>query len=51
MWAKKIKEPYVETTVQDAQAIESEAKNEVDQFLQTESEFNKIDAAATRQKK
>ena len=38
-------------TLQDAQTIEDEIKNEIDNFLQTASESNKIDAAATRQKK
>ena len=37
--------------VQDAQTIENETKDEIDCFLQTASEFNKIDAAATKQKK
>ena len=38
-------------TLQDAQTIEDEIENEIDDFLQTASESNKIDAAATRQKK
>ena len=48
---KKIEMPYVPPTVQDAQTIEDKIKDEIDDFLQTASEFNKIDAAATRQKK
>ena len=47
---KKIETPYVKPTEQDAQTIENEIKNEIDEFLQTASEFNKIDAAASKQK-
>ena len=36
--------------VQDAQTIEDDTKNEIDSFLQPASEFNKVDAAATKQK-
>ena len=46
---KNIETPYVQTTVQDAQTVEDEIKNEIGNFLQTASEFNEIDAAATRQ--
>ena len=46
---KKIETPYVPPTVPDAQTIEDEIKNEADDFLQTASKFNEIDAAATRQ--
>ena len=42
--------PYVALTVQDAQTIEDETKNEIDDFLQVASELNKTDAAATKQK-
>ena len=35
---------------QDAQTVEDEIKNEIDNFLQTASELNKIAAAATKQK-
>lgn len=45
------REPYVESMVQDAQTTGSETKSEINDFLQTISEFNKTDAAATRQKK
>ena len=47
---KKIETPYVSPAVQDVQTIEDEIKNEIDDFIQTVSEFNKIDAAATKQK-
>ena len=36
---------------QDAQAIENETKNEIDNFLKTASEFHTVDAAATKQKR
>ena len=48
---KKIETLYVKPTEQDAQTIENEIKNEIDEFLQTASQFNKIDAAVTKQKK
>ena len=47
---KKIEMPCVPPTVQDEQTIEDKIKDEIDDFLQTASEFNKIDAAATRRK-
>ena len=48
---KKVETPYLPPTAQDAQTIADEIKNEIDNFLQTASEFNKIDTAATKQKK
>ena len=36
---------------QDAQTIEIETKNEIDDFLERASEFNKVDATATKQKR
>ena len=48
---KKVEAPYLPPTVQDAQTIEDEIKKKNDNFLQTASEFNKIDKAATKQKK
>ena len=48
---KKIENPYVPPTPQDTQTIENETKNEIDDFLKTVSEFNKVDAAATKQKR
>ena len=51
MSIKKIETPYVQPTVQDAQTIESETKSETDEFLQTASEFNKIDTPPIKQKK
>ena len=36
---------------QDAQTIEIETKNEIDDFLKRASEFNKVDATATKQKR
>ena len=47
---KRIETPHVEPTVQDAQTTENETRNEIDDFLQTASEFNKIDAVATKEK-
>ena len=47
---KKIETPYVKPSEQDAQTTENEIIKENDEFLQTASEFNKIDAAATKQK-
>ena len=38
-------------TVADAAIIENQTNKEIDDFLQLASEFNKVDAAATRQKK
>ena len=48
---KKVEAPYLPLTVQDAQTIEDEIKKKNDNFLQTASEFNKIDKAATKEKK
>ena len=36
---------------QDAQTIETETKNEIDDFLKRASEFNKVDATTTEQKR
>ena len=36
---------------QDAQTIENETKNKFDDFLKTVSEFNKVEAAATKQER
>ena len=38
-------------TVMDARTIEGQVNKEIDDFLQLASEFYKIDAAATKQKK
>ena len=43
---KKVETPYVE----DAATIDDQIKKETADFLQLASEFNKADAAATRQK-
>ena len=48
---KKVETPYVEPTVQDAATIDDQIKNKIDDFLQLASEFNKVAAAATKQKK
>ena len=48
---KKIENPYVAPAPQDAQIIENETKNETDNFLKRASEFNKVDAAATKQER
>ena len=48
---EKIEDLYVEPTVKDVKTIEDEKNKENDDFLKVPSEFNKIDAAATRQKK
>ena len=47
----KTEEPYVEPTVQDAQTIDDEIKQQNEDFLQIAAKFNKIDMAATAQKK
>ena len=47
---KSYETTYVEPTVQDVVTIDGQIK-EIDDFLQLASEFNKVDAAATRQKK
>ena len=47
----KTVELYVEPTVQGAQTIDDKIKQENEEFLQTPAEFNKIDMAATAQKK
>ena len=48
---KKSETPFVPPTVKDAVKIEDEIKTKIDDFLKTASKFNKVDAAATRQKK
>ena len=48
---KKIWKPYVFLRVQDAQTIENETKNEIDDFLKTAPELDKKDVAATNQKR
>ena len=48
---KEIENSCVSFTPQDAQTIETETKNEIDNFLKTVSEFNKVNAAATKQKR
>ena len=48
---KKIENPYVSPTPQDAQTIENETKYKIGNFLKTASEFNKVDVAATKQKR
>ena len=47
----KTEELYVEPTVQDAQTIDDEIKHQNEDFLQIAAKFNKIDMAATAQKK
>ena len=47
---KKIETLHVEPTVLDAQTTKNETKDEIDGFLRTASEFNKIDAVATKEK-
>ena len=47
----KTEELYVEPTVQDAQTIVDEIKQQNEDFLQIAAKFNKIDMAATAQKK
>ena len=51
MSTKKNENPYVPSAPQDAQVIENETKNEIDNFQKTAPEFNKADAAATKQKR
>ena len=48
---KKVETPYVAPTVVDATTIEAQVNKEIDDFLQLASEFYKVDAAATKQKK
>ena len=48
---KKVETTYVELTVQDAATIGNQIKKEINDFLQLASEFNKVDTAATKQKK
>ena len=48
---KKVETPYLEPTLQDAATIHDQIKKEIDDFLQLASEFNKVNAAATKQKK
>ena len=38
-------------TVTDAATIDDQTNKEIDDFLHLASEFNKVDAAATRQKR
>ena len=47
----KTEELYVEPTAQDAETIDEEMKQENEDYLKTAAEFNKIDMAATAQKK
>ena len=48
---KKIENPYVSAALQDAETIEKETKNEIDDCLKAVSESNKVDAPATKQKR
>ena len=48
---KKLETPYVELTVQDAATVDNQIKKEINDFLLLASEFNKVDTAATKQKK
>ena len=48
---KKIENPYVPAALQDAETIEKETKNEIDDCLKAVSESNKVDAPATKQKR
>ena len=48
---KKIEEPYVEPQVQDAETIDKETKKEDEEFYDLALKYNKIDNAATEQKK
>ena len=48
---KKGETLYVEPTVEDAAIIEDQVNKKIDDFLQLASEFNKVDAVATKQKK
>lgn len=48
---EKIEDLYVEPTVKDVKTIEDEKNKENYDFLKVPSEFDKTDAAATRQKK
>ena len=47
----KTEGPYTEPTAQDVQTTNDEIKQKNEDFLQTPAEFNKIDIAATVQKK
>ena len=47
----KTEGPYIEPTAQDVQTTNDEIKQKNEDFLQTPAEFNKIDIAATVQKK
>ena len=47
----KTEEPYIDPTPQDVQTINDEIKQKNEDFLRTAGEFNKIDMAATVQKK
>ena len=51
MSTKKIENPYVPAALQDAETIEKETKNEIDDCLKAVSESNKVDAPATKQKR
>ena len=48
---KKMENLYVPPTVKDAQMKENETKNEIHDFSKPASEFNKVDVAATNQKR
>ena len=48
---KKVETPYVEPTLQDAATADDQIKKEIDDFLQLTSEINKVNLAATIQKK
>ena len=47
----KTEELYVETTVQDAETVNDEIKQENKDYLQTAAEFNKIDMPTTPHKR
>ena len=47
---KKIKHPYVEPQVKDAQTIETETQTTNCEFLKLKQEFDKVNNAATEQK-
>ena len=47
----KTEKLYVELTVQDAETIDDELKQENEDYLQTAAKFNKIDMVSTAQKK
>ena len=49
VWQKKTKHPYVQSQVQDAQAIETETQAINDELAQLKQEFDKVNDAATKQ--